>query len=919
MSDLQHDVRFLAELLDGVVEEQAGPACLRLIRDLRQLARERRAGLPAAEERLARRIGALTEDQIRAAVPALIIFFDLANMAEDTQRVRVLRERERQAGDAPRAESLQAAIMTLKERGESPDAIARRLSRLIVDLVFTAHPTEAKRRTTRRLIRSLRTGMQTLNDSDQLPRERDRSIERMRSLLTVLYQIDLLRPQRPTVMQEVARGLFFVNELWQVVPEIDRELRTAAAEILKRPDLPPRAFLRFGSWIGGDRDGNPFVTAAVTAQTLETLRGAAIDRHLARVHELYRVLVMTDTGVAIPPEIEQATAAAAQRWPALSKVLEQTAEAERYRRWLRVIEYRLGRSRQVATDGPPPEGAYRSASELVADIERISTALRTHRGGPIADGELADWLAQVRTFGLHFAALDLRQDSAVHTAVLTDVLKQLGKCDDFAALDEPARRQMLVSTLPDAAECAASDFEGMTRETLELATLAAATVRAFGPAPLGGWVISMTHDLSDMLAVLWLWRWGWAATADKETGKESPISDLPHLPIIPLFETIEDLENAAQVLEGVLLDPTYRDYLNSAEEPVQTVMVGYSDSTKDGGYLAASWWLHRAQERLAEVADRQGVRLIVFHGRGGALGRGGGPAARAILSLPPKAVDGALRVTEQGEVLAERYDDPQIAHRHLEQVSSATLLVTADSENSTPPEWTATLDQLSKESLTVYRKLVEAPGFLAYFDQATPIGEIENLPIGSRPARRRGRRSLTDLRAIPWTFAWTQSRQIIPAWFGLGSAVEAVVAAAGHDWGAVQAMYEGWPLFRAVIDNAELALAKADMGIAGGYAALAEGAETMAVWTMIREEFDRSRAAVLLITRHHELLGGVPWLQQSIRERNPYVDPLNLMQIELIRRLRALPETADAADAERLRGLIRLTIQGVAAGLRTTG
>jgi phosphoenolpyruvate carboxylase len=927
VDDLQRDVRFLSSLLDGVTETQAGPRILRLIKELRQLSRERRAGLPGAEDRLVARIAAMSEDEIRAAAPALILFFDLANMAEDTQRVRVLRDRERQSGTAPRHESIRDALLTLKARGFTAEALSRLLGQLSVDLVFTAHPTEAKRRTTRRLIRSLRESLQALHSTDLLEHERERHIERMRCDLTILSQIDLLRPQRPTVMQEVARGLFFIEELWRVVPRIDRELRAAAAEVLHRPEEPLRPFLRFGSWIGGDRDGNPFVTADVTAATLATLRAAAIRRHLATAAELYRVLVMTDRNLAIPPFLREATEAATQRWPELQAKLDSVVEAERYRRWIRVIQWRLEQT--LAT--PAPDGAYGGADELLADVKLIADGLRSHRGAAIAEGRLDDWIAQVQTFGLHFAALDVRQDSRVHVDVLTELFRVAGTVEDYAALDETARRRLLIETMtgpfPEPSTEPRSDTPSptasgeATRETLALFRLLAETVRDFGLAPLGGHVISMTHNLSDVLAILWFWNHAWRSHGDSRP--ERLHAKLPHLPIIPLFETIDDLARAAEIFDAMLSDPTYRAYLDSAEnEPTQIIMVGYSDSTKDGGYLAASWGLHRAQQQLADVAERHGVRLVVFHGRGGALGRGGGPAARAILSLPPKAVGGALRMTEQGEVLAERYDDPQIAHRHLEQVSWATLLVSANGGAETPPEWIERMERLATESLAVYRTLVDHPGFLAYFDQATPIGEIENLPIASRPARRRERKSLADLRAIPWTFAWTQSRHILPAWFGLGSALVREVEAAGHDWSALQAMYDDWPLFRAVIDNAELALAKADMGISHRYAALAEGDDAEAIWQMIRDEYARSRAAVLLVTRQQDLLSHISWLQRSIRERNPYVDPLNLIQIELIRRLRALPDEPSeqvAAKAEQLRELIRLSIQGVAAGLRTTG
>ncbi len=762
MDDLQRDVQFLFDLLHGVTQEQAGPHVVRLLEDLRQLSRERRVGLPGAEDQLVARIASMTEDEVRAVVPALTLFFDLANMAEDTQRVRVLREREREAGDSPRHESIRDALLQLKARGDSPEAISRLLGRLSVDLVFTAHPTEAKRRTTRRLIRSLRESLRTLRSDELLEREKENVIAGMRSDLTILSQIDLLRPQRPTVMHEVERGLFFIEELWKVVPRIDRELREAAAEITPSSKQPLRPFLKFGSWIGGDRDGNPFVTPAVTAETLKTLRNAAISRHLSTARALYRVLVMSDRSVAIPDAVREATDSAVQQWPELEAVLQPIVEAERYRRWLRVIEWRLERTLASEAGQLPPAGAYSHHEQLLVDVSLITDGLRSHRGEAIAEGYLDDWIAQVQTFGLHFAALDVRQDSRVHVEVLADLFRQNGRCEEYGKLDEAQRRELLADSMSSQPseppglsrrdEPAGSQGEGMTLETLSLFRLLAETVRDFGSAPLGGHVISMTHNLSDVLAVLWLWQRAWnECSPTLRVGESDPEhrATLPHLPIIPLFETIDDLDRAADVFEAMLADPTYRAYLDEMEgEPTQTIMVGYSDSTKDGGYLSASWGLHRAQERLADVAERNGVRLVIFHGRGGALGRGGGPAARAILSLPPKAVDGALRMTEQGEVLAERYDDPEIAHRHLEQVSWATLLV-SNGVAAPPTEWTETLERVSQASFKVYRKLVEHPGFLKYFDLATPIGEIENLPIGSRPARRRERKSLSDLPRFP--------------------------------------------------------------------------------------------------------------------------------------------------------------------------
>lgn len=928
---LRNDVQFLSQLLDGVIERQFGPRNLKLIKELRQLSRERRAHLPGAEDRLVERIARATIPEIRAVIPALIIFFDIANMAEDTQRIRVLRERERQSGDAPRKESIRDAILTLREKGATPDQIEHSVNQLLVDLVFTAHPTEAKRRTTRRLIRSLRESLQRLHTNHLLTSERDQTIQKMRGDLTIMSQIDLLRPQPPTVMQEVERGLFFFEELWRVVPRISRELREATSEAIKRPYQPTHAFLKFGSWIGGDRDGNPFVTARVTAATLSALQQAAIRRHHEKCTELNQVLVMSDRGVPIPRELREASEQARAQWPDLEKALAHVIESERYRQWLAIIDWRLQQTAAPPDQCQLTDGAYRHADELLADVELLANSLRAHHGDAIVACLIDDWLDQIRTFGLHCAALDIRQDSRVHVEVLTHLFQQSGLCENFADLNESDRQNLLAESLPtnqqalqQLTQSTDANVPEIIAETNNLFDLIAQTIANRGLAPIGGFVISMTHQLSDVLAVLWLWRHAWQRRAHDTSDALQP----PHLPIIPLFETIDDLDRAATILDAMFSHPTYQAYLaTQPHDPTQIVMVGYSDSTKDGGYLAASWGLNRAQERLAEVADRHGVRLIVFHGRGGALGRGGGPAARAILSLPPRAVNGAVRMTEQGEVLSERYDDPQIAHRHLEQVSWATLLVEKVGATSPAADSISILNQLAADSLAVYRELVEHPGFLAYFDQATPIGDIETLPIGSRPARRRERRSLADLRAIPWTFAWTQSRHMIPAWYGLGSAFESHVAANGHDWSRLQDLYENWTLFRAIVDNAELALAKSDMGIAHRYAHLAEGDDADAVWQMIQKEFTKSRAAILLVTNQQDLLGGIPWLQRSIQDRNPYVDPLNLIQIELIRRRRALLDDINGDDptpeintaAEEIQDLIRLTIQGVAAGLRTTG
>lgn len=909
---LRSDVETLTSLLGGAIVEQAGSDLAALLMRIRQLSRERRVGLPGAAERLVELLAGLNEDQLDLLTKSLSIYFDLANVAEDLQRIRVIRQRERQSEGSVRKESLGDAIAQLKKQGATAEAVQHLLDKLHIGLVFTAHPTEAKRRTTRRILRQLRSDLTTAHQGDLLPRESGVLQERIRGSLTLLWQIDPMRPQPPTVMQEVERGLFFFDGLWDIVPLIFQDLRSALAEHYPgfKFHVPP--FLKFGSWIGGDRDGNPFVTAQVTSDTLRLLETTAIERHLKTTRELADLLVVSDRGM--PPDdpvyaVLQKTFGA---HPELEQLVGDAPEAEPYRRWIKVIELKLRKRIEPALASPLK--AYQTAAELEADARLIEESLLRRKGDRIYASFLAAWLDQIRTFGLQVSALDVRQDSRVHVDVLQEVFARTGIYAEYAKADEKTRQKILTTPHDLGMNVLEGELSDMARETFSLYKLMAETVRAGGIERFGGHIVSMTHYASDILVILWFWKWAWKVTAGESK------AELPHLPLMPLLETIDDLRQGPAILTDLLSVPDYLAYLKKDQgaQPLQNVMVGYSDSTKDGGYLAASWGLYRAQEQLSDVLASQGVRLRVFHGRGGALGRGGGPAARAILSLPPKSVDGSLRVTEQGEVLAERYDEPQIAFRHLEQVTWATLLVSSTQEGHWPEDWFTHLDELAQQSYLHYRKLVDDPGFLMYFDRATPISEIERLPIGSRPARRRERKSLSDLRAIPWTFAWTQSRHMIPAWFGLGKALHDAVARNNEDWSRYQEMYRTWPIFQAIIDNATLALMKADLQIANRYADLVEDREVAKrLWSMIHEEYDRSRASVLMITGESSLLSNTPWLQTSIQERNPYVDPLNLIQVELLKRARE--GSIEADRAARLQHSVRLTIQGVAAGLRTTG
>lgn len=908
MSDdvFRRDVRFLVGLLGDVIRRHDGEEAFLLVEDIRALTRNRRGGDAESEAVLFERIRNLDEDRFAVLIRAFSIYFDLVNLAEDRHRVRVLQEREASRPGVPRGESIGAAFEKLQKEGLDAAAVASLLSKLKIELVFTAHPSEAKRRTVRQKVRDLRLQLARL-DGSPLPSVEADAKRRIEAAIQALWQTDFLRPRRPTVLEEVQRGLSFAPTLWSIVPSIAQDLRDAVAKNYSALSGCEPPFLSFGSWIGGDRDGHPFVTADVTQQTLRWLRETALRHHIEVAEEIRGRLSISETSSPSSQQLRDAIEAAIARWESAKSLVEPVSPHETYRQWLTVVRWRLEQSLRSLEGSTAATGAYLRAAELDADLALIADSLKSADDELLLQDGLQQWIDQVRAFGFHFARLDVRQESSHYTDALTELFKAIGSSDEFAKLDEKGRQELLSKPSPPSGFPFIEGLSPEAKEVVALFRMLVRTVRAWGPEVIGGHVVSMTRTPSDLLAVHWLWETACNELADQK--------DRPSLTIVPLFETIGDLERAARTLSDAFANPAYAAVVKRQGNE-QMVMVGYSDSTKDGGYLAATWALFRAEKELADVALKFGVRLVLFHGRGGALGRGGGPAARGILSLPPNAVGGALRMTEQGEVLAERYDDPIIAERHVEQVTWATLLVSGLPSKEIPAEWTATAERLAQAAFREYRALVDEPGFLDFFQEATPIDEIEQLGIGSRPSRRKGRKSLSDLRAIPWVFAWTQGRFILPAWFGLGAAL--VGAAHGDGWEPYRKLYKEWPYFQATIDNAALALAKTDMAVAAEYSRLVEDAELRdRIWNRIVAEHERSRRAVLQIKQVDDLLADVPWFAVSLKKRNPYVDPLNLMQVELTRRLRD-PELSEP-KRERLQELLRLTIKGVAAGMRTTG
>lgn len=925
---LRRDIRLLGAELDRVIESYGGEDLFQLVEEIRSLSKERRTSdddpesESTAGEQLKARIAQLDPEEIGDVIRALSCYFDLSNMAEDRHRIRVIRYREQLNHPAPRTESLASAIEVLKSRGFSAEEVQQILDKLQIELVFTAHPTEAKRRTVRHILRRLRSALSELDRADLLPREQERVMQQIRNELASLWQIDTLRPRRPTVIEEIRRGIYSSQSPWEVVPWIYRDLRHALKRTYPGHDFRIPTFLIFGSWIGGDRDGNPYVDAGITMEALRRLRKAALDYHIQAAQDLVRSLSLSERRHQVSKALLQALDQATKRLSHADKLLEEVNPKEIYRRWLTIILYRLEQTAAFdpfadsegddAHDSPVTFPAYANAAELATDVELIHESLRSGGNASIAEAELQDWIDRIKVFGFHLTRLDIREDSGAFREAVEFFMKQSGIAEDFQNLDEDEKQDLLTRPIDKKAleQIDLSLAPHRIRDLIELFTLLGRVIRLGAREALGAVIVSMTHHPSDVLQVLWLGRLASALS----TGEEQEIP----LPVVPLFETIADLKRAPQLLDQLLRQPQYAEHVRS-DGNRQICMIGYSDGTKDGGYLAANWQLYRCQGELAQTAAEHGVQLTVFHGRGGALGRGGGPAARGILSLPPHSVDGRLRITEQGEVIAERYDDPLVAYRHLEQVTWATLLVTATHRDEPAPQWEDLIDQAAEHSFQAYRELVTDPAFWNYFQKATPIDAIETLPIGSRPARRRRERTLATLRAIPFTFAWTQSRQLVPAFYGLGSGLEAL---GDQHWTSLREMYERWPFFKAVIDNAELALAKCDMAIAREYAELCEPAQDRdRILGAIREEYARSRLAILRIAGRDELLAGLPWLNQSIRARNPYVDPLNFIQVDLMRRMAEIRADEDASDEEieALSELLRLSVQGIASGMRNTG
>jgi phosphoenolpyruvate carboxylase len=900
--ELSQTIHLLGDLLGQVISELESPRIFDIEERVRAHAKARRAGDASAAQQLQLEVSALSADEARAVAGSFAAYFDLVNLAEEHQRVSLLRRREDERYPEPVHESIGEAVSLLKERDVSHTQMSSLLENLSIELVLTAHPTEARRRTVLSKVDRISRLLNQIAENQPSQRQRGKITEALRAEISSLWLTDRARGSKLAVTDEVRTGLYFIDSFfWDTFPVLYDDLENALQRYY--PGLhASSAWLRLASWIGGDRDGNPNVTSEVTAETLRLHRGLAVENHRKNLQELARSLSVSSNRVPPPRELLE-WIDKRRPFPKHVAYIEERYATEPYRLALSLLVNDLAeasrddmKSRLLSRE---PHHSRLHSEDLIQLLDIIISSIPA----AITRDELQKVRRQFQVFGLHSARLDIREESGRLNAALAEILRALEIESDFENLPTDERASLLTRLLDDSAP-ALSSHPGVTQATAETWSLFQLLGRAqevYGRGLIGPFIISMTHSAADVLTVLLLALW-------------AGCKDVPQ--IVPLFESIRDLKDAPVILETLFSNLLYREQLKLHNDE-QMVMIGYSDSNKDGGYLMANWALYQAQEEIMRVADSHHITLTIFHGRGGTIARGGGPANRAIRAQPPGSIHGRFRLTEQGEIIASRYANPDLAHRHLGQIASAVLLASlpAPEQAQVPAAWRAAMDSMSVTAQGTYRSLVyETPGFINFWQTATPLDEIKRLHIGSRPTSRAKSDAVNHIRAIPWVFSWMQSRFNLPGWYGLGSGLSSLT-----DSDLLKEMYEKWPFFNTMLQNTEMSLLKADMDIAALYVDLVPDRPLAdSIFSLIRSEYERTHEAVLAISGNRSLLELEPVTQHSVQLRNPYVDPLNYIQVEMLKRLRSLADQ-EGEEAESLREALALTVNGIAAGLRNTG
>lgn len=902
------DLYLLGGILGEVILETAGADAYELEESIRAGAKALRQGNELAGKKIDAMIAAADTDDLRVVIRAFTNYFQLNNLVEDNERIRRIRAREAANPDTSRRGSIRETIEAIARRGVTPVQIQQVLSQSDIRFVLTAHPTEARRRTIIDKLSRIFSTIRELDERKALPREIARARTMLASTIQGLWTSNELRITKPTVHDELRATLFyFGNILSPVIADIYRDLEEALDLVFPDESLRVPSAIKFGSWIGGDRDGNPFVTPEVTVDALEMMREASIRLLDERLQLLAGRLSVHNAMVPSSTRLYHLQARYAGMFPELDLRLQLMNEDEPYRHVLTLMRERL----ICALDRS--EHAYTSANELLCDLHEVETALREQNLSRIANGDLRDMIRLTEVFGFHLVSLDIREHASRHRDAVAWMLLASGIESRYADLPEDERIELLVRCINDPRALVHAHTTSENPEiNVTLQTFRTIRERLEGgePAAIGSYIISNTESPADVLEVLLLM---------KESGLAEVAGANTRMPIMPLFEERDTLRHAPATMRALLEIDCYRNAVQSSGG-MQEVMVGYSDSNKDAGYFASSWELYRAQRALTDVFDELDIPFRFFHGRGGAIGRGGGPTNKAILALPHNTVRGRIKMTEQGEMISTRYSTREIAHREIELAVGAVL-----AKSFSLPDWDGVagrreqsagfesiMARMSEVSTEVYRELVYGdPDFLTFFSQVTPIDAIARLQLGSRPARRVATDDIRHLRAIPWVFSWTQSRIILPGWYGLGSAL----AAAINDFGleTIQDLWQRQPFFHSTLSNAEMAIAKADMAIAQRYAELVNHPSIRdRFWQRIHDEYNLTVNTLLRVTGEERLHDRDPRLQKTFERRNPYVDPLSLIQVELLRRWRI------SGDDDLLE-VLHLTVNGIAGGLRNTG
>ncbi len=907
---LREDIRLLGRLLGDTVNDQEGEEVFAMVEQVRHLAiRHHRDDDLAARQEMETFLHRLPAKYTSQIVRAFSYFSHLANIAEDQHHIRRSRAHAR-SGSPLREGSLAHSLSRARDFGISALELQRFFASAQVSPVLTAHPTEVQRKSILDCQWKIACLLSERDRADLTPAECDEIDESLRRAVLRLWQTRMLRWTKLSVMDEVANALSFydttfLRELPRLYDAMEDHLASDIPD-WRGEELPP--FLRPGSWIGGDRDGNPFVTAEVLEAAMRAQSRKSIGHLLEELHLLGAELSTTTSLIAVPQALTDLAARSPDENPHRAD--------EPYRRAIAGFYARLAATAQLldgleaARHAVAPAEPYRNAQELAADLDVLHVSLNSHKAGLLARGRLRRLRRAVSLFGFHLAPLDLRQNSEVHARTVAELLAVARPGTDYTLLDEEARIALLLGELSTPRPLAAPgmDYSDETQSELDIFKCARSVHERFGRGAIENVVISKTDGVSDILEV---------AVLLKEVGLLRPLRHALDVNIVPLFETIEDLANAGKIMDR-LLGLGFYNQLLASRGAMQEVMLGYSDSNKDGGFLASGWALYRAEIALTQVFARHGITLRLFHGRGGSVGRGGGPSYQAILAQPQGAVQGQIRITEQGEVIAHKYANPELGRRNLEVLAAATLEATLLPQEHDAPrnEFIAAMEELARHAYQSYRTMVyETPGFERYFWESTVISEIAALNIGSRPSSRKKSTAIEDLRAIPWVFSWSQCRLMLPGWFGFGSAIEQWRNERGEEgMNLLREMNAEWGFFRTLLSNIDMVLGKSDIAIAEHYSLLVkDDALRETIFPRLKAEWQRSVTGLMSITGQAELLDGNPLLKRSIRNRFPYIDPLNYLQVELLRRHRA------GETDERVQRGIHLTINGIAAGLRNSG